>query len=96
MRRGHRLRTGGTHGAPRRRAAGGTLRVPHGWWKPETKQGLAAGLSCANLHNDGMLYPDDAWNLDPVQGVPGLRDGVHARIVKMPRGAVVRDAASIR
>ena len=43
-----------------------------------------------------MLYPDDAWNLDPVQGVPGLRDGVHARIVKMPRGAVVRDAASIR
>ncbi|WP_417338048.1 molybdopterin-containing oxidoreductase family protein [Gordonibacter pamelaeae] len=74
----------------------GTLRVPHGWWKPETKQGLAAGLSCANLHNDGMLYPDDAWNLDPVQGVPGLRDGVHARIVKMPRGAVVRDAASIR
>ena len=61
----------------------GTLRIPHGWWKPEAQQGLAGGLSCANLHNDGMLYPDDAWNLDPVQGVPGLRDGVHAKIAKM-------------
>lgn len=58
----------------------GTLRVPHGWWKPETAQGVAAGLSSANLHNDGMLFPDADWNLDPAQGVPNLRGGIHARV----------------
>ena len=60
----------------------GTLRVPHGWWKPERPQGIAAGLSDAMLHNDGMLFPDDDWNLDPAQGLPNLRGGIHARIVR--------------
>lgn len=60
----------------------GTLRVPHGWWKPEREGGLAGNLSCANLHNDGILFPDDAWNLDPLQGIPNLRGGLHARISK--------------
>lgn len=63
----------------------GTLRVPHGWWKPETAPGLAAGLSCANLHNDGMLFPDVDWNLDPAQGLPNLRGGIHGRIRKLER-----------
>ena len=58
----------------------GTLRVPHGWWKPETAPGVAAGLSGACLHNDGMLFPDADWNLDPAQGVPNLRGGIHARV----------------
>lgn len=58
----------------------GTLRVPHGWWKPETAPGIAAGLSGACLHNDGMLFPDADWNLDPAQGVPNLRGGIHARV----------------
>ena len=57
-----------------------TLRVPHGWWKPETAGGVEAGLSSALLHNDGMLFPDDAWNLDPEQGLPNLRGGIFARI----------------
>lgn len=61
----------------------GTLRVPHGWWKPETAQGLTRNLSGACLHNDGMLFPEDDWNLDPAQGVPNLRGGIHARIVKL-------------
>ena len=60
-----------------------TLRVPHGWWKPERPQGVAAGLSDAMLHNDGMLFPDDDWNLDPAQGLPNLRGGIHARIVRI-------------
>lgn len=60
----------------------GTLRVPHGWWKPELEPGLATGLSAANLHNDGMLFPDAEWMLDPVQGVPGLRGSLHAKVVK--------------
>lgn len=58
----------------------GTLRVPHGWWKPETPGGVAAGLSCARIHNDGMLFPDADWNLDGPQGVPNLRGGIHASI----------------
>ena len=58
----------------------GTLRVPHGWWKPETAPGVAAGLSGACLHNDGMLFPDADWNLDPAQGVRNLRGGIHARV----------------
>ena len=58
----------------------GTLRVPHGWWKPETEQGLAAGLSSALTHNDGMLFSDEAWNLDPEQGLANLRGGIHASV----------------
>lgn len=57
-----------------------TLRVSHGWRKPEAAQGLSGGLSCANKHNDAMLFPDDAWNLDGPQGVPNLRGGIRARI----------------
>lgn len=57
-----------------------TLRVPHGWWKPEAAQGLANGLSKACLHNDGMLFSGEPWNLDPVQGLPNLRGGIRAKI----------------
>lgn len=59
----------------------GTLRIPHGWWKPELAPGLDADLSAAGLHNDGLLFPDAEWNLDGPQGVPGLRGSIHARIV---------------
>ncbi|MDO5117085.1 MAG: molybdopterin-dependent oxidoreductase [Eggerthellaceae bacterium] len=58
----------------------GTLRIPHGWWKPELPQGLDNGLSGAVLYNDGVLFSGDDWNLDPVQGLPNLRGGIHARI----------------
>ncbi|MBQ9041796.1 MAG: molybdopterin-dependent oxidoreductase [Eggerthellaceae bacterium] len=58
----------------------GTLRVPHGWWKPETAQGLENGLSGAQLHNDGLLFSGEAWNLDPVQGLPNLRGGIRAKV----------------
>ncbi len=58
----------------------GTLRVPHGWWKPETAQGAGTGLSGACLYNDGMLFPDENWNMDAAQGVPNLRGGIHVRV----------------
>ncbi|WP_165170937.1 molybdopterin-dependent oxidoreductase [Adlercreutzia sp. ZJ242] len=61
----------------------GTLRVPHGWWKPECAPGLAGGLSAANLHGDGLLFPDDAWNVDAAQGLPNLRGGIRARILPL-------------
>lgn len=60
----------------------GSLRVPHGWWKPECAPGLEGGLSSAALHNDGMLFSDDEWNVDVAQGLPNLRGGVRARIAK--------------
>ena len=65
----------------------GTLRIPHGWWKPETEPGLTTGLSGAMLHNDGIVIPDDEWNLDGPQGVAGLRGSVRGRISAVPRGA---------
>ena len=58
----------------------GSVRVPHGWWKPEEPGTLEAGLSAACLHNDGMLMPDATWNLDPAQGVPGLRGSVRVGV----------------
>ena len=57
-----------------------TIRVPHGWWKPERDAGIAAGLSEAVQYNDGMLFPDTDWNLDPAQGLPNLRGGIHVRV----------------
>ena len=62
----------------------GTLRVPHGWWKPEQPAGVAAGLGKAVLHNDGMLFPDADWNLDPAQGLPNLRGGIHVKVSPSP------------
>ncbi len=58
----------------------GTLRIPHGWWKPEQPQGLSADLSKATQHNDGVLFSDADWNLDKEQGVVNLRGGVRAKI----------------
>lgn len=62
----------------------GTIRVPHGWWKPETESGIDAGLSGAAIYNDGLLFPDDEWNLDGPQGVPGLRGSIRVRIAPQP------------
>ena len=61
----------------------GTVRIPHGWWKPEQPAGIAAGLGKAMLHNDGMLFPDEDWNLDPAQGLPNLRGGIHVRFARV-------------
>lgn len=58
----------------------GTLRIPHGWWKPESPSGLAAGLSCASYHNDGVLFSAEDWNLDPEQGLANLRGGIRAQL----------------
>lgn len=58
----------------------GSLRVPHGWWKPETTPGLEGGLSESLLYNDGVLFPDAEWNLDHEQGLANLRGGIHATI----------------
>ncbi|MFP6581012.1 MAG: molybdopterin-dependent oxidoreductase [Candidatus Hydrogenedentota bacterium] len=59
----------------------GLVRIPHGWWKPETKQGIGF-LSGAMDHADAQLCPDDEDYLDREQGIPHLK-GIPCRINKL-------------
>mgnify|MGYP003667198796 FL=1 len=62
------------------------IRIPHGWWKPEMKQG-AGHLSGALKYADAQLCRDDEDYLDQEQGIPHLK-GVPCRINKIaPAGA---------
>ena len=58
----------------------GLVRIPHGWWKPEMKQG-AGHLSGALKYSDALLCRDDEDFLDMEQGIPHLK-GVPCRILK--------------
>ncbi|MCH3949703.1 MAG: molybdopterin-dependent oxidoreductase [Acidaminococcus sp.] len=58
----------------------GTIRVPHGWWFPELPGGPETAFSGAMECNDGLIIPDDDWNLDREQGVVGLRGGFLAKV----------------
>ncbi|MDR2716155.1 MAG: molybdopterin-dependent oxidoreductase [Coriobacteriaceae bacterium] len=75
-----------THGTvelvarPDERQPAGTVRIPHGWWKPEASPGLSGSLSAAMLHNDGMVFTDAGWNLDPEQGLANLRGGIRVKV----------------
>lgn len=57
------------------------IRIPHGWWKPETERGLGK-LSSAWEHADAQLCPDDEDYLDREQGIPHLK-GIPCRIDKL-------------
>jgi acetylene hydratase len=57
------------------------IRVPHGWWLPETPQGKD-NLSSAWDLSDGMITSDDEAFLDREQGIPHLR-GIPCRINKV-------------
>ena len=59
----------------------GLVRIPHGWWKPEMKQG-AGHLSGALKYADAQLCPDDEDFLDREQGIPHLK-GIPCRINKL-------------
>lgn len=50
----------------------GLIRVPHGWWKPETLFSKGT-LSDAWLHADAQICPDDDDFLDREQGIPHLK-----------------------
>ncbi|MEM8548472.1 MAG: molybdopterin-dependent oxidoreductase, partial [Pseudomonadota bacterium] len=56
------------------------VRVPHGWWKPEMRQGVDH-LSGASLFADAQLCRDDDDFLDREQGIPHLK-GVPCQIAK--------------
>ena len=63
----------------------GLVRIPHGWWKPEMKQG-AGHLSGALKYADAQLCRDDDEFLDREQGIPHLK-GVPCQIYKVTPGA---------
>ena len=57
------------------------LRVPHGWWKPEMKQGTGY-LSGALKYADAQLCRDDEDFLDREQGIPHLK-GMYCQVKKI-------------
>jgi anaerobic selenocysteine-containing dehydrogenase len=59
----------------------GLVRVPHGWWKPETQQGREH-LSGALIYSDSLITIDEPEYRDPEQGIPHLR-GIPCRIEKL-------------
>ncbi|MCA6098406.1 molybdopterin-containing oxidoreductase family protein [Bradyrhizobium australafricanum] len=59
----------------------GLVRVPHGWWKPETTQG-SRYLSGAWTYADAQICPDGPDYLDREQGIPHLR-GIACAIRKL-------------
>lgn len=59
----------------------GVVRVPHGWWKPETTQGWLH-LSGAWTHADAQICPDSPDYLDAEQGIPHLR-GIPCSVAKV-------------
>jgi hypothetical protein len=60
----------------------GLVRVPHGWWKPESGQGKSH-LSGMWTFSDAQLSGDDDPSLmDIEQGIPHLK-GVPCRVTKL-------------
>jgi len=58
----------------------GLVRAPHGWWKPETKQGKDF-LSSALELSDAQLTIEEEGYIDTEQGIPHLR-GLPCRVEK--------------
>jgi len=69
----------------------GLVRVPHGWWKPETAQGKEH-LSGAWEFSDAQITRDDDEFLDREQGIPHLK-GVPCRLDKLDALASVSEDA---
>ena len=60
----------------------GLVRVPHGWWKPESKGGLE-NMSGMWSFADAQITPDeDADLIDLEQGIPHLK-GAPCRVTKL-------------
>ena len=60
----------------------GLVRVPHGWWKPESRPGNGH-LSGMWSFSDAQLTPDDdPGNIDREQGIPNMK-GLRCRITRL-------------
>lgn len=71
----------------------GLVRIPHGWWKPEMKQG-AGHLSGAIKYADAQLCRDDEDYLDREQGIPHMK-GVPCRINKVAQTEERADSSNV-
>ena len=58
----------------------GLVRAPHGWWKPETKQGKDFLSSALELSDAQLTIEEEAY-IDTEQGIPHLR-GLPCRVEK--------------
>jgi anaerobic selenocysteine-containing dehydrogenase len=67
----------------------GHIRVPHGWWYPETRKDDP--LSGAFISSDAVLCSDDDRYLDHEQGVPHFK-GFPARIEKAEKPALISES----
>ena len=63
----------------------GHVRVPHGWWYPETRG--EEKLAGAFISSDAVLCSDDDQFLDLEQGVPHFK-GFPGRIFKVTPPAI--------
>jgi anaerobic selenocysteine-containing dehydrogenase len=67
----------------------GLIRVPHGWWKPESQRGLA-NMSGMWDFSDAQITPDeDPGLIDLEQGIPHMK-GVPCRIELLGAEEVAR------
>lgn len=65
----------------------GLVRVPHGWWKPESAKGLK-NMSGMWHFSDAQLTPDDDPELiDAEQGIPHMK-GLRCAVEKLPADEV--------
>ena len=60
----------------------GLVRVPHGWWKPESRPGLE-NMSGMWAFSDAIITPDDDPDfIDREQGIPHMK-GLPCRVTKL-------------
>lgn len=65
----------------------GLVRVPHGWWKPESRPGREH-LSGMWTFSDAIITPDDDPDfIDAEQGIPHMK-GLPCSLVKLDAGEV--------
>ena len=65
----------------------GLVRVPHGWWKPESRRGLE-NMSGMWSFSDAQITPDEDPDLiDLEQGIPHLK-GAPCRVAKLNQAQV--------
>ena len=67
----------------------GLVRVPHGWWKPESRQGLENMSGMWDFSDAQLTSDDDPEFIDREQGIPQLK-GVPCRLDRLTDDEVAR------
>ena len=67
----------------------GLVRVPHGWWKPESRKGLENMSGMWDFSDAQLTSDDDPDFIDREQGIPQMK-GCPCRIDRLPDDEVAR------